>query len=76
MTAVTKRLGSGGSTATKEDPALAGNIVKIAVSVTQIELAQISSQEIGTILGCDHFDCHEILLSNLASAVSVTSAFR
>jgi hypothetical protein len=58
MLAVAKRLGRGSTTATQEDPFLTGDVMQIAVTVTQVQLREIPSDEIRSILGRNNLDSH------------------
>jgi hypothetical protein len=62
VSTVAERFGRRRSAPTQEDAALARDIVEIAIPVTQIEVAQISGQEIRTVLRRDYFDRHGMLL--------------
>jgi len=50
MLAVAKWLVRRGAATTKENPALSRKVVEIAVAIAQLKLAQISGQEIWTVL--------------------------
>jgi len=62
MLAVAKWLVRRGATTAKENPALSRKVVEIAIAVAQLNLAQISGQEIRAILCRNKLYRHPILL--------------
>jgi hypothetical protein len=66
MLAVAKGFRSRGSAAAQEDPVLAGYIIEVAVAIAQLELAQVSREEIRPVFGRNHFDRHSLLLFSAA----------
>src|SRR5688572_20684015 len=62
MLAVTEWFRRRVAAAAQEDPMLAGHIIEVAVAVAQLELAEIARDQIGTVLGGNHFNRHGLLL--------------